>query len=343
MNIHCQRSSHLCIIAALLTILLLFFYITGKSDEPDSQLQADYRLYERTIMRMIQESVRPLTLSSLDHRADGQPLAFLNGSLVRQEQDRRLKTLADFCEDHDRAKEAGSYEALLRDETFKEHMFVDEKRGLMFCYVPQGSSTEGYRFVNLLLNTTGSQPSWRPLSSYEDSGALQRLHKFKRVIFVRDPLFRIISLYIENVLECDFSEEEFCRSLGKEIQTIYREPDQITADGRGTTLKEFVLYTIDMELNSLPKHHHFETVYSLCRPCQARYDFIGKLETLDADASYLLKQVSGEEVWEPASTPWQPPKITTLLKPIETDTAAQLQQIFSEDIQMFGYEMRFDP
>jgi len=291
---------------------------------------------------MIQESVRPLTPSSLDHGADGRPLAFLNGSLVRQEQGRRLKALADFCEDHGRAKEAGRYEALLRDETFRAHMLVDEKRGLMFCYVPQGSSTEGYRFVNLLLNTTGSQSSWRTLSSYEDSGALQRLRNFKKVIFVRDPLFRIISLYIEEVLECDFSEEEFCRSLGKEIQSIYREPDHVTADGSGTTLKEFVLYTIDMELNSLPKHHHFESVYNLCRPCRARYDFIGKLETLDADARYLLKQVSGEEVWAPTSTPRRPPNVTELLKPIETDTAAQLQQIFSEDIQMFGYEMRFD-
>lgn len=63
--------------------------------------------------------------------------------------------------------------------------------------------------------------------------------------------------------------------------------------GQGVTFKEFILYLLKSykSRNDLESpDQHWRLPRSLCYPCQMKYDFIGKMETLIEDSRYIMKK-----------------------------------------------------
>lgn len=81
-------------------------------------------------------------------------------------------------------------------------------------------------------------------------------------------------------------------------------------------------------------------VYRLCHPCQVKYDFIGRLETLETDAEHLLKLLKVDHLvhfpsgarnrtaasWEKA---W--------FSKIPTEMRRELYKLYEPDFELFGY------
>lgn len=92
-------------------------------------------------------------------------------------------------------------------------------------------------------------------------------------------------------------------------------------------------------LNDAPAFAVFQ-VYRLCHPCQVKYDFIGKLETLETDAEHLLKLLkvdhlirfpSGAQNKTAAS--WE----RDWFAQIPISTQRQLYKLYELDFELFGY------
>lgn len=92
-------------------------------------------------------------------------------------------------------------------------------------------------------------------------------------------------------------------------------------------------------LNDTPAFAVFQ-VYRLCHPCQVKYDFIGKLETLETDAEHLLKLLKVDHLirfpsgaQNKTATSWE----RDWFAQIPISTQRQLYKLYELDFELFGY------
>ncbi|GFR79953.1 carbohydrate sulfotransferase [Elysia marginata] len=111
----------------------------------------------------------------------------------------------------------------------------------------------------------------------------------KSYFLVREPYSRLMSGYIGKIV----TNQPWWKTFGKLIISKFR-PD---ADkrriqcGNGATFPEFVKYLIYSQEASRYINTHFQPIHQQCGICRWSYDFIGHLETLSDDMSFMLKSV----------------------------------------------------
>ena len=100
---------------------------------------------------------------------------------------------------------------------------------------------------------------------------------------VRDPYERLFSGYIDKFFSpCSMPHEEV------KVIRMFRANKTRTACRAGVNFTEFLQYvTNERSVNS-----HFKRQYQQCLPCHVDYDYIGKLETFQQDAEYILKEAA---------------------------------------------------
>lgn len=111
---------------------------------------------------------------------------------------------------------------------------------------------------------------------------------YKKFIIVRNPFERLFSGYIDKIFSLTFSH------IGKHIVLTQR-PNATHHSkqcGHDVTFAEFVKYFIQGERTKKHRDGHFIPMYDHCKPCQIGYDYIAKLETLEKDTIYILKQLN---------------------------------------------------
>lgn len=80
-------------------------------------------------------------------------------------------------------------------------------------------------------------------------------------------------------------------------------------------------------------------VYRLCHPCQVKYDFIGKLETLETDAEHLLKLLKVDNLHFPSgarnrtAASWE----RDWFAKIPIAMRRELYKLYEPDFELFGY------
>lgn len=62
----------------------------------------------------------------------------------------------------------------------------------------------------------------------------------------------------------------------------------------GPTFREFVLYLIDNSKNKTDFDEHWAPIYTFCTPCSINYTIIAKVETLQRDSEYIIRQTGLE-------------------------------------------------
>ena len=104
-------------------------------------------------------------------------------------------------------------------------------------------------------------------------------------MFVRDPYERLFSGYIDKFFSpCIRTGEE------RKIIKLFRTDKTTTACHAGLSFTEFLLYVTNK--GSMTVDRHYNRQYQVCLPCQADIDYIGKVETFQQDAEYILKEVA---------------------------------------------------
>lgn len=97
-----------------------------------------------------------------------------------------------------------------------------------------------------------------------------RLQTYRKILFARDPLERVVSAFKDKFADVSVSGPIYREIFGPVIQRIYRSDlDQVSKSGLGTTFEEFARYIVDTS-SYVEMDDHWATVTRLCQPCKLK-------------------------------------------------------------------------
>jgi len=127
------------------------------------------------------------------------------------------------------------------------------------------------------------------LSQYTLPDIKQRLDNYVKFLFVRHPFERLVSSYKQKFL----LPTRFREWFGKKIIRNYRDNPSYESLQNGTDVRfeEYVKYIIDeVSIHKSLLTPNWRPYYKLCFPCHIQWDYIGKIESLYADAKHIFDQ-----------------------------------------------------
>ena len=112
----------------------------------------------------------------------------------------------------------------------------------------------------------------------------------KSYFLVREPYSRLMSGYIGKVV----TNQPWWKTFGQLIIGKFRPgaSEKVIRCGNGATFPEFVKYLIYSQETGLYLNTHFQPIHQQCSICHRDYDFVGHLETLSDDMSFMLSSVN---------------------------------------------------
>ncbi|KAM5153171.1 carbohydrate sulfotransferase 12 [Mantella aurantiaca] len=252
-----------------------------------------------------------------------------------------------------------------------DHLIVDDRHGVIYCYVPKVACTNWKRVMIVLseslldkkgvpyqdplqipredVHNSSSHLTfnkfWRRYGKFSRHMMKIKLKKYTKFIFVRDPFVRLISAFRSKF---ELENEEFYRSFAIPILTRFSNRTNVPtsageafSSGAKPSFSQFIQYLLDARTEEQqPFNEHWRQIYRLCHPCQIDYDFIGKLESLDEDASQLLRQLNQDSLFQfPPSyqnrtaSSWE----EHWFSKIPLEWRQKLYKLYEPDFVLFGY------
>ncbi len=243
----------------------------------------------------------------------------------------------------------------------KNTLIVDDEHKLLYCFVPKVACTNWKRVFLVL---SGIYKSTNEVSQYTANRSLKNLRTFRNLkkeertriletytkfLFVRHPFSRVLSAFKNKLSpESSFERAEYWRNtIGMQILFKNRRlsPLNRTAWNRTYDLRfeEFVKH-IGNPNRPLPQNKHWKEIVERCYPCDIDYDIIGKFETLNEDAKYILKLANVDHLVDfpkpDASSPTNSSNVTTLesyYEQVPKEDLLNLIRRYRLDFALFGY------
>lgn len=179
-----------------------------------------------------------------------------------------------------------------------QHLYVEDKYKLLYCQVPKVGCSNWKRTLMVLAGRATSVSSinhdsvhygkhLRTLDSFDHPNIMHRLKTYTKVMFVREPLERIVSAFRDKF---ENPNKHYHSLFGRPIISKYRTNASREAlrTGSSVTFKEFVQYLLDVH-RPIGMDIHWEQMNQLCNPCLIDYDFIGKFENMEEESNIVLR------------------------------------------------------
>ncbi|XP_052784397.1 carbohydrate sulfotransferase 9-like [Mya arenaria] len=128
----------------------------------------------------------------------------------------------------------------------------------------------------------------RELNDMQHSAELNVTTAF---MFVRNPYARLFSAYVDKIYTPNFGMGD---TIGREAATTVRNYTKDSNYKHDITFREFVQYILKLDKDHKTIDGHFRPMSDHCDACAVPYTFIGQLETLQDDVSYLMNQWRNE-------------------------------------------------
>ncbi|XP_074054547.1 carbohydrate sulfotransferase 13 [Macrotis lagotis] len=226
----------------------------------------------------------------------------LQGSPLHRAHQGRRELLSRVCSRYTRKRRLLSPEDL-------RHLVVDDEHGVLYCYVPKVACTNWKRVMMVL--TGGGKyrdpleiaaheahvpANLRTLADFSPAEINRRLRAYLKFLFVREPLERLVSAY-RNKFTRSYNTAFHRRYGTKIIRRHRRRPSpEALARGHDVRFHEFLSYLTDPRTRQEePFNEHWERAHALCHPCLVHYDVVGKYETLQEDAAYVLGLIGAQQ------------------------------------------------
>uniref|UniRef100_A0A672SAX6 Carbohydrate sulfotransferase n=1 Tax=Sinocyclocheilus grahami TaxID=75366 RepID=A0A672SAX6_SINGR len=179
-------------------------------------------------------------------------------------------------------------------------IFVEDKHKLLYCEVPKAGCSNWKRVLMVLQGLASSTGEiqhdevhygnhLKRLDSFDQKDIIHHLKTYTKVLFLREPFERLVSAFRDKF---ESPNSYYHPVFGKPIISKYRSnaTQYALRTGAGVTFKEFIQYLLDVH-RPVGMDIHWEPVGHLCSPCLLDYDFIGKFETLEEEANFLLRSI----------------------------------------------------
>eukprot|EP00066_Takifugu_rubripes_P018616 XP_011607882.1 PREDICTED: carbohydrate sulfotransferase 8 [Takifugu rubripes] len=224
-----------------------------------------------------------------------------------------------------------------------KHLYVEDKYMLLYCQVPKAGCSNWKRTLMVLAGQAPNAHSikhdtvhyghhLKTLDSFNHQEIMHRLETYTKIMFVREPLERMVSAYRDKFE----NPNNYYHSLfGKPIISKYRANPSSEAlkTGSGVIFKEFVQYLLDVH-RPVGMDIHWEQMNQLCNPCLIDYDFIGKFENMNEESDFVLRLTGA------------PPNVTLPSfkdrNPTDTRTSMQLTQKYFSQVGMLEKQRVYD-
>lgn len=289
------------LVGLLISVFLLVFLVrkTGRIDEIHRVNNEISPAAEGDTVRAIQKHP---TFETYDMK-DGKSC---NDSCQEEIQRTRQSHLSKAC------KSKLSSETSIRevDSSFVkglDHVYVVDKHKLLFCYVPKVACTNWKRIILMLMGEISPSSNLHHLEihniasktiptlrKYAVKDVVQRLNDYTKVLFVREPISRLVSAYRDKLETPKNSDSRAFRQIySARIKGINLKEIGIGHRTEfNTTFYEFISYLASPSNKlDLVGEEHWRTIDELCRPCDLQYDFIGRMETLHRDTDYVIRRI----------------------------------------------------
>ncbi|XP_030850431.1 carbohydrate sulfotransferase 11-like isoform X1 [Strongylocentrotus purpuratus] len=252
-----------------------------------------------------------------------------------------------------------------------EQLIVNEEHRIIYCNVPKVACTNWKTvFLELggfaHLNTSGKYhlgPNAKGrlyldyLHQYNISQRRFMLQNYTKFVFVRHPFTRILSAF-RNKLAPNISfffrhgdeKEQWVSKYGKQIIKSYRgnsEARRVSSNWKqeyDLTFSEFIRFLVDADTDSYNKH--WSDIYSMCLPCDIDYDIIGKYETINEDADFVLRLANIDpDITFPKpnlssmTNSSDPTLADKFYRDVPRSLVYKLAMLYAADFNLFGYHV----
>ncbi|XP_034285539.1 carbohydrate sulfotransferase 9 isoform X2 [Pantherophis guttatus] len=220
-----------------------------------------------------------------------------NWKVTNEIQERRKFLLRDICQKYVKKTQIPLVHMVSR-------IYVEDKYKVLYCEVPKAGCSNWKRILmilgglansaaNISHNSVHYGGNLNKLDSYNLTEIQKRLKTYTKIIFVRDPMERLVSAFRDKF---EHPNIYYHPVFGKAIIKKYRPnaDKKALTTGSGVKFKEFIQYLLD-PYRPLGMDIHWEQINKLCYPCDIDYNFIGKFETLEKDANYILKLINAPD------------------------------------------------
>jgi len=227
--------------------------------------------------------------------------------------DKRVEIMRDTCEEY-------GEDIMFPKKISSDHgLMWDLEHQLIYCPIYKvASGTWTTNFLRLK-GFNSDLPKWQRYSKLHNASEsvsrkqfpppkgkkkqLKALKESTKFLVVRHPFDRIVSAYKGKIARPD-AKPRFYRKLQKEIKAKYSKSKDDIAKEIPPTFEEYWRYLTDLTEDLVhPKDWKdvdcVQAYYSVCVPCDVKYDVIIKLETHDEDTEYLIRKYGLTQLQEP--------------------------------------------
>eukprot|EP00117_Sycon_ciliatum_P006006 scpid73378/ scgid9728/ Carbohydrate sulfotransferase 14; Dermatan 4-sulfotransferase 1 len=220
---------------------------------------------------------------------------------IADEQKRRQASLTEACKSPNIADSNMMLSEAQRSTIF-QHLLVNDNHKMIYCSIPKIGCTN-WKKVLKVLSERDAWPGCHKLehridgvrlSTYSKEERIHRLKTYYKFMFVRDPLDRLVSAYLDKFHPSGRGYEKgFPKHYVPHIVKKYRKPplsaeQRKKARGDDVKFTEFANYVADTKRHMY--NEHWAPYEDLCQPCLVDYDFIGHYEQLTEESNYVLRQ-----------------------------------------------------
>ena len=289
-------------------------------------------------------------------------------------QARRHKALQHACaafnESHPATNKTTLKEWLTSHRQLLRFLWAYDEAKMLYCAVPKVACTRWKKVFYTLNHANGpfNETMIRNLTDGVNVHSIQaynlanmsthdvihRLRTYKKFIFVRHPFARSLSAYREKI-------EHKLSTLGRywmyrvylylfKHQINETPPTQLPYAYQAP-FPAFLQFTSDPDYGSynFKGDQHWMPITELCFPCQIKYNYIGKLETMDMDAKFILNKLGAPELQSVvASADSQDTHDTnsselitqfSYFRLLSVDDVKSFEKRYEKDFRYFEYDM----
>nr|CAI5818783.1 unnamed protein product [Callosobruchus analis] len=231
-----------------------------------------------------------------------------------------------------------------------DHILVDNKHKLLYCYVPKVACTNWKRVLMVLTgesnatnlidipaNVAHSENSTLRLSQLEHSEIRNVLEEYTMFLVARHPFERLLSAYRNKFVDKLPSSKYFQSRYGRYIIKRFRSKPlkKDLKSGDNVTFREFIRYLL---LEGATSNEHWTPIYNLCHPCSFNYSFVGQYETISEDAKTVLAMVNAPDVVFPVTRTGNTKSwLRFYFQQLSVHEIHQLYKLYEADFKLFGY------